>query len=241
MQKVIGEILLNYEVVGRGEKNLLILPGWLASLKQWLPVAEALKDKYRVILLDFPGFGESSKPKEDWGVYEYAEFTEKFLKELGVIKTIVLGHSFGGRVAILLASKTNLVENLILVDSAGMEIKTLSVIVKTKLAKIFKPARRFLPKTVKDFFHPEDYKQSAAMAGIFKKVISQPLRDELKDIKVPTLIIWGERDSVLSLAEAKMIKSGIRDSTLRVVWGVGHWPHLEKPKEFLGIMYEENI
>ena len=241
MQKVIDGNLVNYQIFGKGNKNLLILPGWLASLKEWLPTAEELVEKYRVILLDFPGFGESSRPKEDWGIYEYANFVEKFLKELGVEKATILGHSFGGRVGIVLASRTNLVEKLVLIDAAGMEIKNLFVKLKLFTVGILRPFYPLLPENLKKVFRSEDYKRSGVMAEIFKKVVSQPLREELKNIRVPTLIVWGDKDWVEPLAEAKMLMRGIVNSRLRIVWGASHWPHLERTEEFFEILKEENV
>lgn len=237
MQKVVEGILTNYEIVGKGKKNLLILHGWKGSLGDWMQVAKGLEKNYRVILLDLPGFGGSGKPAEDWGIYEYGEFAKKFLDTLGIKKTVVMGHSFGGRVGILLAARTSLVERLILVDAAGMETKSL----KTKVIKMAKPFVGWLPQEIKNRMGSRNYRDAGDMRKTFVKVVNQPLREELKKIHSPTLIIWGEKDRELSLGEAAMLKDGIAGSKLRIVWGANHFPHLHKYDDFMRILEEENV
>lgn len=254
MQKVVNGLLANYEVVnpslpptsprlrwsrrlGGVKKPLLVLPGWKSRLADWTPFANRFKNKYKIILLDLPGFGGSAKPKEDWGIYEYFEFTKQFIADLKIKKLTVLGHSFGGRIAILLAARTDLVEKLILVDAAGMEVKGLKAI----LLGLVKPWVRWLPQNIKNKLGSRDYRQAGAMRQTFIKIVNQCLRDELTGISAPTLVVWGERDGELSLKEAIMLHQGIKDSRLRIVWGAGHWPHQEKLIDFIGVLEEERV
>lgn len=238
MQKVMNRLLVNYEVLGKGKRNLLILHGWKSSLTDWAEVARRLGDRYRVWLVDLPGFGGTAKPRDDWGIYEYADFTAKFMQSLGLKKAVVLGHSFGGRVAILLASRyQQLVTGLILVDAAGMEIKG----VKAKMYKSITWALRWLPQEWKNKLGSRDYREAGEMRRMFVKIVNQSLRNELADITTPTLIVWGEKDRELSLGEAQMLHEGIKGSTLRIVWGAGHRPHQEKLEDFMGILAEEGV
>jgi len=238
MQKVIDGVLTNYEVVGKGKKNLLILHGWKGQIAHWMPTATELKNRYKVILLDLPGFGGSTKPNENWGVYEYAGFTAKFIQSIGIKKASVLGHSFGGRIAILLASRyPELIERLILVDAAGMEIKS----TREKIIKFLSIFKMMFPESIKKKLRSPDYVSAGEMRKIFLKVIRQPLRDELKNISCQTIIVWGEKDKILSLWEAEMLHEGIKKSILRIVWGATHWPHVEKFVDFLNILQEEGV
>lgn len=238
MQKVIEGVLVNYGVEGNGKENLLILHGWKGSMVDWKQVAEKLQSRYRVVSLDFPGFGHSSKPSSDWDVYEYAAFTAKFLASLDIKKTVVLGHSFGGRIAILLASRyPSLVKQLVLVDAAGVETRSL----KAQILQSFKPVAGLLPLGWRNKLRSKDYQLSADMKKTFLKVVNQPLGNELSKISTPTLIVWGEKDRELPFKEAQMLHQGIGDSRLRVVWGATHWPQLEKPAEFWQILVEEGI
>lgn len=238
MQKVVNGVVVHYMVVGRGKRNLLILHGWKGSIDDWMFVAQKLGERYRVILVDLPGFGMSDKPQQDWGIYEYGEFTGRFLDQLGIKKISVLGHSFGGRIALLLASRNpQVVERLVLVDAAGMEVKN----VKSQVIKLIKPLTFWLPQQVKNRFGSRDYQEAGEMRKTFVKVVNQPLRNELTNIKAPALIIWGERDKELPFLEAKMLHKGIKNSVLRIVWGASHWPHREKPDDFMRVLTEEGV
>lgn len=235
MQKVIKGQIVNYEVCGRGPA-LLVLHGWRGNLQHWVPVAEKLKDRYKVFVLDLLGFGNSPKPNLDWTIFDYAEFVANFIQELKLKKVTVMGHSFGGRIALVLASKyQSLVEKLILVDAAGMEIKSL----KSQLLKIIRPIKHLLPESIRNKYRSKDYLDAGEMKQIFLKTINQNLYHELSNIFCPTLIIWGEKDQVLSLQEAKMLKNGIKNSILRIVWNGTHWPHFDHPTKLINILKEE--
>lgn len=229
MQKVIAGQLVNYEVLGTGKKNLIILHGWGGSLVEWLPVAKRLEIGYKVWLLDFPGFGASPKPSSDWSIYDYANFVKEFLLKLKIKDPIILGHSFGGRVAILLDAK-----RLILVDAAGLEFKSF----KAKIFGFASDYIRWVPQNIKNIFGSPDYKSAGNMRKIFVKVVNQDLSQDMSKVSCPTLIIWGEKDLVLPMSQAKIIKRTIAGAVLRVVWGADHWPHLSKPSEFLEILSE---
>ena len=234
MQKVIGGQLVNYEVVGeRNKKDLLILHGWGGSLQEWQEIAGHLSQKYRVWSLDFPGFGSSPKPSFDWSIYDYAKFVEDFINSEKLKDIIVLGHSFGGRVAVLLKA-----EKLVLVDAAGLEIKTLKATIGGLIFDKMSFMKKYVPTNLKSLFGSADYRSAGSMRKIFVKVVNQDLSKELSEIKCPTLIIWGEKDLVLPISQAKAIKNIVKGSILRVVWGADHWPHLSRSREFLEVLDE---
>lgn len=235
MQKVVAGILTNYEVTGEG-KPMLVLHGWGGVLSEWRNISDELGGKHKVILVDLPGFGGSQKPGDDWGIYEYADWVEEFMKKTELREPTVLGHSFGGRIAIILGARRR-AERLVLVDAAGMETRNW----KSRLMAIAAPMFSWLPDEWRRWARSEDYRSSGKMKGIYKRVVGEDLRNNLKDIICPALIIWGEKDQVLPFAEARMLHVGIKNSVLRVVWGAGHWPHLEKPKELLQILSEEEV
>lgn len=238
MQKVIDGILTSYEILGNANQKLLILHGWKDSHKSWLPIANNLKDRYTVILLDLPGFGNTAPPPQDWGIYQYNLFVKQFLEAINISSAIVLGHSFGGRIAMLLASRFPLlVKKLILVDAAGMELKSFKTNLFSKVSMFF----RWLPKKVKNIVGSRDYQQSGNLKNLFVQIINQPLREELKNIHCETLIVWGEKDKELPVQEALMLQNGINNSTLRVVWGTGHSPHITHPTDLLAILEEEGL
>lgn len=243
MQIVVGTQLVAYEQYGSKKEQLVILHGWGARGEEWKTIALALASRYTVTCVDLPGFGNSSLPPESWGVDEYAAFVESFLQKIGIRKAVVLGHSFGGRIGILLAARKSVVTTLVLVDAAGVELKSKVVtmyqwILRTTPGQL---AKYGVPKGIRDYFRSEDYVAAGKMKAVFRNVISEPLGALLPLVSVPTVIIWGEKDVVLSFAEARTIHSLIPGSILRVVWGASHWPHLERPDELLQILEEEHV
>jgi pimeloyl-ACP methyl ester carboxylesterase len=240
-QIVIDGLLTNYQVLGDKKEVLLILPGWKRSSNEWMPVAKDMSDQYKVVVLDLPGFGGvTAMPKEVFGVFEYAEFVKKFLEKLKINNCTLLGHSFGGRIGIVLASEDKIVNKLILVDSAGIENKSLYASVMRAAKKLFSPVFMALPPTLKNkignLIGSADYKTSGEMRKIFVKTVNQNLRPLLSKINVQAFIIWGDKDRSLSVSQTKTFKKEINDSKVRIVWGAGHDPHLEKYGQFLAIL-----
>lgn len=237
MQVVIDGLLTHYHIVGNKQKTLLILPGWMRSTDEWLPVAKQLSAEYQVILLDLPGFGKTQKPETTYSIYDYADFVEHFLNKLDEKQVTLLGHSFGGRIGIILSAKTKLIPDLILIDAAGVEKRT--TIAKMKI-QFFKLTKILLPKKfvtqLRNKLGSQDYKTAGEMRNIFIKVINEDLSYLLSEISVPTLLIWGNKDEEVPEWKTKLMKELIPNAKLRVVWGAGHSPHLEKPTEFMEIL-----
>jgi pimeloyl-ACP methyl ester carboxylesterase len=240
MQIAFKELLISYEVLGKQHKqDLVILHGWGRHHRDWLSVAEKLSHKYKVTLIDLPGFGGTTPPDEVWGAYDYANFTKQLFKHLNIKSPILLGHSFGGRVGIILAAEDLPLKQLILVDAAGIEQKTLTVKLQIAIYKIFK---KLLPQGVRNnlttSLGSDDYKRAGIMRKVLIKVVNEDLRHLLSKIKASTIVIWGEKDLNQDIKYGKIMSEEIPNAKLRVVWEAGHNPHLEKPKEFLEILEE---
>src|SRR5579862_7722800 len=149
MQIVVDGLLTNYERLGNKAQKLLILPGWMHSVDEWIPIGKQLSDKYEVILLDLPGFGKTQRPEITYSIYAYADFVEHFLDKLEIKQTTLMGHSFGGRLGIILASKTTKVSNLILVDSPAVEKKNNATKLLITINKLLiLPVKLFFPKKI---------------------------------------------------------------------------------------------
>lgn len=240
MQVVVDGILTSYQIFGEKKgKTLLILHGWKRSFIEWLSVASELSQKYQIVLVDLPGFGQTACPKSIFSTYDYADFIVHFLDKLDIKKVTLIGHSFGGRIGIILGARTKRVEKLILVDAAGIEKR--SAIAKVKI-RFFKAVKTLLPKKLveclRDRLGSPDYRSAGTMRDIFVKVVNENLTYLLPKIKVPTLLIWGEKDTEVALWKTKRMRQLIPNSKLRVVWGAGHNPYLEKPREFMEILQE---
>lgn len=243
MQIVVDGLLTTYHVLGTGKKTILILHGWQRSSTEWIPLAKQLADNdHQVISLDLPGFGNTPRPKGTYSIYDYATFVEHFLKKLEIKKVILIGHSFGGRIGIILAAKSTYLDKLILVDAAAVEKKSSIMQMRIAINKLMiLPVKIFLPNQVerlKRNFGSDDYQSAGNLRDIFIKTVNEDLTLLLEDITIPTRIIWGEKDSIRPISEGKFIKNAVSGARLRIVWGAGHSPYLEKPKEFIEIVKE---
>jgi len=243
MQTVIDNILTNYQIYpcDKSKETLLILHGWQSNIEAWKQTALELSKQITVVLVDLPGFGQTLEPQTPWEITDYANFVKDFIKRLELKEITLMGHSFGGRIALILASK-NLCGRLVLVDSAGLPIKDLKAKIVLTAVKMGKPVLRLLPKKysqiILNLLGSPDYKNAGTMLATFKRIVLPDLTSYAKKITVPTLIVWGDRDQMLSLKHAKRFKELIPNSTLRIVWGAGHNPHLEKPEKFREVIRE---
>lgn len=243
MQSIVNGILTNYEVLGSKNKDtILILHGWGRNLQDWLPTTQFLSKTYKVILADLPGFGGSPLPSNKiMDLYDYSDWLESLLHKLGLNQIILVGHSFGGKIAVV-ASVTNInIKKLILVDPSGVPDKNLSAKIKEVLFQLTQPLNNILPSTIKkllfNIIASSDYKNAnSGLRQVLKKILKQNILSEASNISIPTIIIWGSEDKDVPVQLAKVLKSKIKDSLIRIVWGAGHHPHLEKPDKFQEIL-----
>lgn len=247
MQININGYNINYESVGEG-RAVLMLHGWGSSLDAYKLLTAAFCDKFRMISLDFPGFGGSDMPKEAWEVDQFADITLKFIDMLGLKNPIMIGHSFGGRVIIKLAGSGMVTpEKIILIDSAGIKPKR-SIRSKIRLA-VFKTGKWFLTlpllkkytasalDKLRAYFGSSDYNSApSVMRQTLVRVINEDLRGYMPSIKAPTLLIWGENDTATPLGDAKIMEQLIPDSGLCVIKGTGHFSFVQRPYEVHAII-----
>jgi len=238
----------SFKIEGEG-KPLLILHGWGAGSGSWTEVIKRLSDKgYKVICPDFPGFGKSQTPPKAWSVSDYLNWLSDFTNHLNLDKFYLIGHSFGGRIAIKFAGKyPERLEKLILCSPAGIKMKfglktsLISLIAEFgKVAFSFKFLRIF-KDTARGIFYvflrSKDYvKAKGVMRETVKKVIEEDLSSYLSEINSNTLIIWGRKDKMVPVEYADAFKKSIKDSKLEILNGVGHSPHLEAPEKLSEII-----
>lgn len=233
---------INYIDEGVGE-NVLILHGWGANVETVLPIVNMLKNKYRVIALDLPGFGLSDTPSVALDSFDYADIVKKFIDLLSLKEIFLIGHSHGGRVSIILSSKYgDIIKKLVLVDSAGIiSRKSLKYYYKIYKYKIYKKIYFFINRNnnrkLREFYNlfgSQDYKDanSVVMRQTLVKVLHDNIEKNLRIIKAPTLIIWGEKDLDTPLYMAIKLNKKISDSALIVLKGAGHYSYLDSLYEF---------
>ena len=240
----INDIKVNYKTTGEGQ-DVLLLHGWGCSLDIWKTLQSQLEQKYRVTSIDFPGFGKSDEPKTVWGVEEYTQCTEKLIEALNLKDPVLIGHSFGGRVSILLASRNANIKKIILTDAAGVKPQNTKISVSRVFSKMKKLSTKIIgekatEKLVKPFANSlasEDYKNaSGMMKEILKKVVDEDLQHVMPNIKASTLLIWGEKDTATPVSDAQIMAKLIPDSGLVIFPGCTHYSFLENPGYYYTIV-----
>ena len=232
-QIVIDTLLSSYTEAGEGQP-ILLLHGWGCSTDTFKDLQTELSKNFKVFAVDFPGFGCSEAPKGEWGVHDYAEWLGKFILKTNIQNPIVLGHSFGGRIALIINTHTK-ISKLILTGGAGLVLETGKKGVAKYIPAFLK--RGIFKKIGIKLFGSADYKNaSPLMREILKKVIAEDLSAYAKQVHVPTLLVWGENDKETPLEMGRKFKELIADSQLEILTNCGHYAFLEKKSEFMNII-----
>ena len=232
----IRNININYIQYGSGS-DVVLLHGWGQNIAMMKPIGDRLQKNHRITILDFPGFGESEEPKTALTVYDYCEILEELLKKLKVKKTVIMGHSFGGRIAIIYASR-NEVEKVVLFGSPCIR-KEVKPSLKLRMLKSLKkiPGINKLEGFAKNHMGSRDYKNaSEIMKKILVNVVNEDLSECAKKINVPTLLIWGDRDTEAPVEDAKELEKIIPDAGLIVLPNSTHYAYLENLPQVINIL-----
>ena len=247
MKIIVQNLATEYLDEGTG-KVVLFLHGWQDNLHTFNSLVSLLSPRLRIIRLDLPGFGKSEVPKETWDLDHYVRFVNDFIQKLNIQVDTLVGHSFGGRIAIKGEATKNLqAQKIILICSAGIaKNRTFRNLVFKLLAKIgglitYIPPlifwREGLRKRMYSFIG-SDYLNTGALREIFLKIISEDLSASAKKITTPTLLIWGENDTETLLSDGKQLAGLIPNSKLKVISGTGHFVHKEKSQEVAKLVQE---
>lgn len=243
--QVVKSLQINYKESGTGPVFVL-LHGWGSNLEVFNQVINHFQNDFRVIAIDLPGFGKSQSPNEVWGVLDYTDFIEEFFRLNGIQNPILAGHSFGGRISIVYASR-NPVSKLLLLDSAGIKPKRkLSYYIKVYSYKLVRKTLPFVvgAKKAEEILYSyrkkvgsSDYQNSSGIIRqIMVKVVNEDLKHLMPKIKAPTLLIWGENDTATPVSDGKIMEKLIPGSGLVVLKNAGHFAFLDKMSEFLIIL-----
>jgi pimeloyl-ACP methyl ester carboxylesterase len=240
---------IHYWDVGAGP--VVVLVHGLGSRKEdWLPIIAPLSQKFRLIVPDQIGFGRSDKPLLDYSIQTYVDFLNELLRQLKVEKASFVGESLGGWICGLYAAEISggahliPIEKLVLVDAAGLkQDKPIPDLNPSSLA-----AMRALMQAV---FYDTSWLSEDALRKVFadklashdgytvRSLLSNPaigserLDNQLANIKVPTLVLWGKQDSLLPIASGERYAAGIPGAKLVSFDKCGHVPSTEKTEEFL--------
>lgn len=233
---------LRYTVQGEG-RPMIVMHGWGCTAETVASVSRlAAAAGWKVYTVDFPGFGKSEEPEEVWGVEEYTRQIEALAAHEHIENPALAGHSFGGRVGIVFASR-NKTDRMILIDAAGVKPRRkLSYYIKVYSFKASKLALRLIYGKERSRQMIEERRRRAGSADylaaspkmrmILSKVVNEDLKHLMPKIKAPTLLIWGTADTATPLSDAKTMEKLIPDAGLVAIEGAGHYSFLDAPGIF---------
>ena len=228
MEIIIKDMNINYIQYGKGKKNIVLLHGWGQNIEMMNPIGKKLENDAVITIIDLPGHGESDEPKVALTIEDYCEVVRELLEKLKIDNPILVGHSFGGRIAIVYAAKYD-VEKLILLGAPCIR-KEQKISFKVKLLKGLKkvPGLNKLEGFAKKHIGSRDYRNaSEVMRKILVNTVNQDLSEYAKAIPCPTLLIWGDRDTEAPLSEAEELEKIMQDAGLIVYEGGTHYAYLE--------------
>jgi len=252
-----GSETIRYYERGNGVP-LVLIHGMFGDFLDWEPVLEPLAAQNRVIAVDLPGFGGSSKPRREYSAEFFVSTLREFFGQLGIGQCILAGNSFGGQIAILYTlAHPDSVRKLLLANSGGFQrySEQERAVVEPRFSEsvlagltpqinallfggVFtKPSEmsaRYLEKQNAKL-ERADYKDYAySIASSIRLSLASYLVDRFGEIRCPTLIVWGENDQVLPVVQAETAVGRLRFGELKRLTGCGHVPQLECPDRFVG-------
>jgi pimeloyl-ACP methyl ester carboxylesterase len=216
-----------------GEPTELIWAhGWGHTHAALMPLAESARRGGRCVLLDLPGFGASPEPPGHWGTADYADAIAEWLASRLRMRRIWIGHSFGGRVGLQLAARhPQAVDGLFLIATPGLpphrsawqQFQVTTRRLSVRLARAFTPegpARERL----RTRFGSSDYRTaSPLMRQVLVKAVNEDLSEAARAVRVPTMLICGDRDSDAPPEMGERYKRLIPHAQLVVLRGFDHW------------------
>ena len=238
---------------------MLLVHGLGATLDHWALAIPKLAARRRVLALDLPGFGRSAKPDRPWGPDTYGDVLRRFLDHHGFEHVVLAGHSMGGAVCAELAlTDPKRIHRLVLVDAAGMTVMPTRLLdylvdrferrvdpkkivlpprlVRAMVKLVFFDAVPFAERNVGRILASMGEADWPARVRSFVRAATglsrSQVRARLAEIRIPTLIVWGERDRILPVRHGRALHEGIAGSRLRVFPRCGHCPQIERADDF---------
>jgi pimeloyl-ACP methyl ester carboxylesterase len=256
MQISAAGISTNYQQLGRRGPLLVLLHGWGCSWEIFSPILTELSKTYQVIVPDLPGFGLSAVPTANsknlaWDSLDYLVWLKDFLKKTVDNQPFVIGgHSFGGKLAALLAatqSQTEIADRsmqlkgLILIDSAGLPApltpkEQLSYALSGWVPSFVKQAipTALKRKVLASADIAVDYQAATPqLQAILKRIVRENIGDNLRQITLPTLICWGALDETTPVNQAEAFAKAIFDNELVIFDQSQHYPFVDQPAKFI--------
>lgn len=247
---VIDGLKIHYSESGPADAPaVLLMHGWGCNHTTVSSIENFLNKKLHVYNVDLAGHGQSDEPKTVWGVDDFTRQMETFVGILGIKNPILIGHSFGGRISILMSSRRREIKKMVLVDSAGIKprrpLKYYFKVYTFKAAKKIYPiifgkkrGEEIIAK-MRNKAGSADYNNaSPVMKNVMSKCVNEDLKSVMPDIKASTLLVWGKNDTATPLSDAKTMEKLIPDAGLVAFEGCGHYSFLDNPVGFRAVLGE---
>jgi pimeloyl-ACP methyl ester carboxylesterase len=249
----VGDLNIHYYDGGPSSaQTILMVHGFAANKDNWLRFARYLSQDYRVIALDLPGFGASSRPAGSYDVGTQTERLSSVIDALDIEPLHLIGNSMGGHISALYAARyPDKVLSLALLDNAGITTPHPSELLQRLqrdeanplvvrsgedfqrlLAFVFVEPP-YLPESLKGYLAEQASVNSAHYDLVFRHLIERyiPLESELPRIQAPTLIIWGAQDRVLDVSSIDVMRPLLRKPSVVIMADTGHAPMIERPQQ----------
>jgi pimeloyl-ACP methyl ester carboxylesterase len=225
--------------LGKTGDVVLMMHGWGQNLHSMRLLGDLLSKWNQVIIVDLPGFGQSPKPDADWDTTQYAERMAKYIEAEKISPVHLVGHSFGGRVALRLASHfPDKVKSVVLINSHGLQRKlTGKRKFKSMRSKLLGRSCKlvdgmFGTKTFQNWFSPKfasaDYLNAGPMRNIMVKAVMEDVTEDARKIQAPTFMLFGEKDDETPVEFGERFKQLIKNSQLVVLPGKDHFPFIDE-------------
>ena len=235
---LIDGININYEYVDNKSKTILVLlHGWGQNIEMMRPVANPFIKKYNCLLIDLPGHGLSELPNTVLKIEDFVEILKQILDKLNIKNPILIGHSFGGKISLLYASKYKVNKLILFASPFKKEIGKYSLL--TRILKTMNkiPVLNLISPFAKKIFGSVDYRKATPiMRKILVDTVNLDIEEEVKQIKCPTILIWGTLDSAVSLKRGQELELLIKGSALIVYENKTHYAYLEDINKTISII-----
>ena len=242
--------VVHYEVYGQG-KPVILLHGWLGSWRLWQSTMEALAPNYRLYAIDFWGFGESGKRRENFTVDDFVSLVEQFMARLGIAQAPLVGHSMGGTVSLAAALKNP--DRISKVVIIGSPIKGSSLAIPLQLAAIpgiarllfwqmglftnalnlaagFMCAQPGFAQLLTSDMNQTTLRSFFTSISSLKQV---DLSSQIASLKMPVMGMFGGRDNIVSPRQAKLLQQALPSSRLAWYPAARHFVMLDEGSAFI--------
>jgi 4,5:9,10-diseco-3-hydroxy-5,9,17-trioxoandrosta-1(10),2-diene-4-oate hydrolase len=264
----VNELRTRFWAVGKAGPAVVLIHGLGASIETWKDNIQVLAKDHLVYALDLPGNGRSDKPSPPYSLADLAQFVRDFMRVQEIEQASLVGHSVGGAVSMHFAIQyPEEVDRLVLVDSGGLgkEVSLLLRLLTLPLAGEFlsRPSRKGAAQLWEEAFYDpalvtEEWvdlyyeldslpgnqesmlgtlRSLANLRGMKDEVLA-PIRDNLGQITAPTLVVWGQQDSLMPADHARVAQAGIPGAQVHIFDRCGHMPQMEHPADFNALVGE---